>query len=87
MDQMLEIVDLAVVGDVVAFGIFIGILVCLILGRWIGRRVIARYGAAGLPSISSLKAAVFALLGFPRTPPGSSPPEAARTGGGSSSVS
>jgi hypothetical protein len=61
---MLEIVDLTVVGTVVAFGIFIGILVCLVMGRWLGQRALARHGAAGLPSISSLEAAVFALLGL-----------------------
>lgn len=61
---MLEIYDLSVVGTVVAFGIFIGILVCLILGRWFGQRSIARYGAVDVPNISSLEAAVFALLGL-----------------------
>src|SRR5437762_8418789 len=61
---MLEIVDLTVVGTVIAAGIFLAILVCLMLGRWLGRRAIARYGAAGVPSISSLEAAVFALLGL-----------------------
>ena len=34
------------------------------LGRRLGRRAIARYGAAGMPNISSLEAAVFALLGL-----------------------
>ena len=34
------------------------------LGRWLGRRAIGRYGAAGAPNISSLEAAVFALLGL-----------------------
>ena len=61
---MLEIVDPTVVGSVAAAGIFFGILVCLLLGRWLGRRAIARYGAAGVPNISSLEAAVFALLGL-----------------------
>jgi hypothetical protein len=61
---MLEIVDLTIVGTVVAVGIFLGILVCIMLGRFLGRRAIARYGSAGVPNISSLEAAVFALLGL-----------------------
>ncbi len=64
MLEMLEIVDLTVVGTVAAAGIFLGILACLLLGRWLGRRAIARYGIAGVPSISSLEASVFALLGL-----------------------
>jgi hypothetical protein len=61
---MLEIVDITIVGTVIAVGIFLGILGCTMLGHWLGRRAIARYGAAGVPSISSLEAAVFALLGL-----------------------
>ena len=61
---MLEIVDLRVIGTVAAAGIFLGILVCLVLGGWVGRRAVARYGTAGVPSISSLEASVFALLGL-----------------------
>src|SRR4029453_1870015 len=61
---MLEIIDLTIVGTVVAVAIFLGILVCIMLGRFLGRRAIARYGSAGVPSISSLEAAVFALLGL-----------------------
>ena len=61
---MLEIVDITIVGTVIAVGIFLGILVCIMLGRWLGRRAIARYGSAGVPNISSLEAAVFALLGL-----------------------
>ena len=61
---MLEIVDPTVVGTIAAAGVFLGILVCLWLGRWLGRRAVARYGAAGVPNISSLEAAVFALLGL-----------------------
>ena len=61
---MLEIVNHAVVGSIVAAGIFLGILVCLVLGRRLGRRAVARHGAAGVPNISSLEAAVFALLGL-----------------------
>jgi hypothetical protein len=61
---MLEIVDIRVIGTVAAAGIFLGILVCLVLGRWLGRRAVARYGTASVPSISSLEASVFALLGL-----------------------
>jgi hypothetical protein len=61
---MLEIVDLKVIGTVAAAAIFLGILVCLVLGRWLGRRAVARYGTASVPSISSLEASVFALLGL-----------------------
>ncbi len=61
---MLEIVDPTVVGGVAAAGIFFGILASLFLGRWLGRRAAAHHGAAGVPNISSLEAAVFALLGL-----------------------
>jgi len=61
---MLELVDVTVVGTVAAAGIFVGILVCLFFGRRLGGRSIARYGAPGVPNISSLEAAVFALLGL-----------------------
>ena len=61
---MLEIVNPAVVGSIVAAGIFIGILMSLVLGRYLGRRAITRHGSAGVPSVSSLEAAVFALLGL-----------------------
>jgi hypothetical protein len=62
--HMLEIVNPAVVGSIAAAGIFLGILVCLMLGRRLGQRAVARYGAAGVPNSSSLEAAVFALLGL-----------------------
>jgi hypothetical protein len=61
---MLEIVDVKVIGVVVAAAIFVGILGSVMLGRWLGRRASARYGAAGMPNVSSLEAAVFALLGL-----------------------
>jgi hypothetical protein len=61
---MFDVVDVAFVGTAAAVGLFVGILLCLTLGRWVGRRAIARFGAAGMPSISSLEAAVFALLGL-----------------------
>src|SRR5947208_4139758 len=61
---MLEIINPGVIGVVVAVAILFGILLCLTLGRWIGRRATVGYGAAGMPSTSSLEAAVFALLGL-----------------------
>ncbi|MGH8851427.1 MAG: DUF4239 domain-containing protein [Casimicrobiaceae bacterium] len=61
---MFQIFDPVVIGTAIAIAIFFGILVFLTVGRWIGKRDIARYGAAGLPSIGSLEAAVFALLGL-----------------------
>ena len=61
---MLKIVDPTVIGTLVAFAIFFGILLALVIGRRMGRRAIAHYGAAGVPSVSSLEAAVFALLGL-----------------------
>jgi len=61
---MLEIVDLTILGWIVAGAVFAGILGCITLGRWIGRREIGRYGGAGLPSVGSLETAVFALLGL-----------------------
>ena len=61
---MLEIVDLSVIGAVVTAAIFLGTVGCLMLGRRLGQGAIARFGAAGVPNISSLEAAVFALLGL-----------------------
>jgi hypothetical protein len=61
---MLKIINPAVVGGAVAVALFFAILVFLMVGRWIGKRDLASHGPAGLPSISSLEAAVFALLGL-----------------------
>lgn len=61
---MLQVIDPAVIGGAVAVVIFFGIVFFLMIGRWIGKRDIARHGAAGVPSIGSLEAAVFALLGL-----------------------
>ena len=60
---MLDLIDPAVIGGSLAGILFFGILVALGLGRWIGKRIIARHGpsAAG---IGSLETAVFALLGL-----------------------
>ena len=61
---MLEIVDPIVVGGAIAVALFLGVIVCLMLGRRLGHRAIGRYGAAGMPSVGSLEAAVFALMGL-----------------------
>ncbi len=54
----------AAIGMVVAGALFAGILVSLRIGRWLGRRAIARYGDEAVPGIGSLETAVFALLGL-----------------------
>ena len=61
---MFTVINPAVIGGVVAVALFFSILVFLMVGRWMGKRDLARYGAAGIPNISSLEAAVFALLGL-----------------------
>jgi len=61
---MLELINPAVIGGGVAVSILLGILLCLIVGRWVGQRAFASYGTAGVPNVGSLEAAVFALLGL-----------------------
>ena len=61
---MLEIINPAVIGGTLAGILFVGILGALWIGRWIGKRTIARHGPAAAPNISSLETAVFALLGL-----------------------
>ena len=61
---MLEIRDLGWFDGALAIVLFFAILGALRLGRWIGQRSIARYGSAATPTIGSLEAAVFALLGL-----------------------
>ena len=61
--SMLELVNPILFGGSIAIGTFAGILVCLALGRWIGKRVLARNGVRA-PSVGSLEGAVFALLGL-----------------------
>jgi len=61
---MLQLIDPAVVGGALAGVLFAGILAALWIGRWIGKRTIARHGPAAAPSIGSLETAVFALLGL-----------------------
>ncbi|HVO90400.1 MAG TPA: DUF4239 domain-containing protein [Casimicrobiaceae bacterium] len=60
---MLQIVNPVVVGGGVAVTMFFGIMIALISGRRVGQRAIARDGAT-LANVSSLEAAVFALLGL-----------------------
>ena len=60
---MLEIMNPAVLGGGIALGVFLGILLFLAIGRWIGRWAIARSGTQA-PSVGSLEAAVFGLLGL-----------------------
>jgi hypothetical protein len=61
---MLEIMNPAAVGGGVAAATFVGILASLALGRWIGRRMLAKYGPVGPSNIGSHETAVFALLGL-----------------------
>jgi hypothetical protein len=60
----LQVIDPAIVGGGLSAAMFVGILLCLSLGRWIGARGIQRFGAAGHPNVSSLEAAIFALMGL-----------------------
>ncbi|MGH8766411.1 MAG: DUF4239 domain-containing protein [Burkholderiales bacterium] len=61
---MLDVIDPARIGVVVAAALFFGILCALEIGRWAAKRAIARYGSSGTPSVGSLETAVFALLGL-----------------------
>lgn len=61
---MIQVVNPAIFGGAVGFFVFFGILALLALGRWFGRRVIARHGGSGPSTIGSLETAVFALLGL-----------------------
>ena len=61
---MLEVVNDAIYGGGAAVVVFVGILLFLALGRWIGRLVIRRGGGSHAASVGSLEAAVFGLLGL-----------------------
>jgi hypothetical protein len=61
---MLQLIDPAVIGSMLAAVLFVGILVSLAVGRWLGQRTIARHGPSAAPAIGSLETAVFALLGL-----------------------
>jgi hypothetical protein len=64
MEAMLDTINPAAVGGSLALALFVGILGAIAAGRWLGRRAIAQYGEARAPSVSSLEAAVFALMGL-----------------------
>ena len=61
---MLDAVNPAAAGGGIAIALFFGILAAIVAGRWIGRRAIAHYGSARAPSVGSMEAAVFALMGL-----------------------
>jgi len=61
---MLQIVNPAVLGGIIAIVVFCGIIVCLVVGRALGQRAIRKAGATTVPNVGSLEAAVFALLGL-----------------------
>src|SRR5262245_53567103 len=63
-DSMLDIVNPAVVGGGTAVAAFFGILICLALGRRVAKWVISREAGERAPTVGSLEAAVFALLGL-----------------------
>ena len=60
----LDILNPTTFGTGLALALFAGILVFLALGRWIGRRIMAREHVDVLPSVGSLEGAVFALMGL-----------------------
>ena len=60
---MFDLVDPIFVGGGLAVGVFVGILLFLSIGRWIGQRVIGSHGSSQV-NISSLEGAVFALMGL-----------------------
>ena len=61
---MLEIYNVALIGSGAALGTFVGILLFLRFGRWLGKRVLARHGGEIPASVGSLEAAIFALMGL-----------------------
>ena len=61
---MIQVVNPALMGGFVAVFVFFGILLLLAIGRWFGKRSIAKHGGAGPSTIGSLETAVFALLGL-----------------------
>jgi hypothetical protein len=61
---VIEVVQSAFVGSVVGIFVFFGILALLAIGRWFGKRSIAKHGGTGPSTIGSLETAVFALLGL-----------------------
>ena len=62
--SMLDIVNPAVAGGSTAVAAFFGILICLAIGRRVAKWTIARDAGERPPTVGSLEAAVFALLGL-----------------------
>lgn len=60
----LDIVNPTAFGTSIGVSLFVGILLFLAIGRWVGQRIMARHHLDALPSVGSLEAAVFALLGL-----------------------
>ena len=60
----LQIFDPLVIGGATAAGVFAGILLCLVWGRRIGQRAVAKHGGTSLPGSGALEGAIFALLGL-----------------------
>ena len=63
-ERAFQVINPGTVVGGIALAMFLGILLFLAVGRRIGRRTIARHGAAGLSNVGSLETAVFALLGL-----------------------
>src|SRR5262245_11932346 len=62
--SLFQIVDAGLIGNGLTLVMFLGILLAIAVGRRLGKRILAREGAAGMPSVGSLESAVFALLGL-----------------------
>lgn len=61
---MFDNVDVTDLGTILAASLFLGILLCLRVGRVLGLRAIARDGPEAHRGIGSLETAIFALLGL-----------------------
>ncbi len=61
---MLQVINPAVIGGWFAGSLFVGILLCLVLGRWLRRHTTAQHDGAEPLHVASLEAAVFGLLGL-----------------------
>jgi hypothetical protein len=61
---VIQVLNPALVGGLLAVFVFFGILAMLAMGRWFGHRVIAKHGGIGPSTIGSLETSVFALLGL-----------------------
>jgi hypothetical protein len=60
----MQIVNPVYVGGGIAVLVFLGILLLLEIGRWVGRVAITRYGRSADANIGSLETSVFALMGL-----------------------